>query len=80
MIRAVDLNYPLGCHAWTILRIGPNFDEPLDNDVPTNEEGWLSYSDEESEDEEQFYNVDTCDDFSNDKGTDDDMTTIVPFE
>lgn len=48
----MELDYPLGHHAQTMLRIGPNFDEPLDDDVPMDEERRLSYIDDELEEEE----------------------------
>ncbi|XP_016577508.2 uncharacterized protein LOC107875339 isoform X2 [Capsicum annuum] len=93
-IRAVELDYPLGPHARTMLRIGPDFDEPLDDDVPTEEERRMGYSDDESEEEEQSDDEsdyeseeeeqsddgDSGDDFGDDEGADDDMTALVPFD
>lgn len=37
-IYVVELDYPFGHHAQTLQRIGPDFVEPVDDDVPTNEE------------------------------------------
>lgn len=51
-VRTVELDYPLRPHARTMLRIGLDFDEPLDDDVPTDEERRMSYSNDEFEEEE----------------------------
>lgn len=37
-IRIVELDYPLGHNARTLLRIGPNFVKLVDDDMPTEEE------------------------------------------
>ena len=34
-LHAVELDYSLGHHARTMLRIGPAFVEPIDDDIPT---------------------------------------------
>ncbi|KAF3645651.1 hypothetical protein FXO38_19546 [Capsicum annuum] len=55
----------------------PGFDEPLDNDIPTDKERRMGYSDNESIDEEQSDDGDTGDNFSDDEGADDDMMALV---
>lgn len=49
-VHAVDLDYPLFYHARTFLRIGLEFIEPVDNNIPIDEERQLWNSDFEFED------------------------------
>lgn len=51
-IHAVELGYPLSHHAHNLLWVGPEFVDPVDNDMPTNEERKLRDFDIESEEEE----------------------------
>lgn len=37
-IHVIELDYPLDHHAQTLLRIGPNFVELVDDNIPTYEE------------------------------------------
>lgn len=37
-IHVVELDFPLGHHARTLLRIGPEFIEPVNDDMITNKE------------------------------------------
>ncbi|PHU30473.1 hypothetical protein BC332_02566 [Capsicum chinense] len=78
-LHAVKLDYPLGHHARTMLRIGLDFVEMVDDDIPTDEEHRYRDSNIESNEEDQ------SDDRANDDGDDidgttDNMTAIVPFE
>uniref|UniRef100_M1DTB3 Uncharacterized protein n=1 Tax=Solanum tuberosum TaxID=4113 RepID=M1DTB3_SOLTU len=45
--------YPLNDHGKTLLGIGPEFRESVDNDIPTDEENVLTSSDVESDSEEE---------------------------
>lgn len=70
MIHVVELDYPLDHKAQTLLQIGPNFVQPVDNDVPTDEELQMIDSDIESMEEddedpdlvEEAYSPDISDD------------------
>ncbi|PHT50258.1 hypothetical protein CQW23_10005 [Capsicum baccatum] len=74
-LHAVELDYPLGHHARTMLRISLDFVEPIGDGVPTNKEHRYNDSDIESDEEEQF------DDDSDDVDVDlEDMAVIVSFE
>lgn len=59
---------PLGHHARTLLRIGPEFANPVDDDVPTDEERQWQDSDIKSNDDEQSKDgdVDSDDEVDND--------------
>lgn len=61
-IHVVDLDYPLGHHAKTLLRIGPEFMEPTDNDIPTNEDRQWHDLNIESNIDDQSEDVDGQDD------------------
>lgn len=76
----IELDNPLRRDAWTMLRIGPDFVDPIDDDVPTDEERQLCYSDDESEEDEQSNDGDTGDDYSDDEGAHDNMIARVPFD
>ncbi|KAF3620990.1 hypothetical protein FXO38_32040 [Capsicum annuum] len=79
-LHAVELDYPPSHHARTLLRIGPDYVEPIDNDVPTDEEHKYRDSDMESNKEEE------SDDNAADNDGDDvdvapeDMSAIVSFD
>lgn len=78
----MELDYPLGHHAKTILRIGDKFNELVDDDIPTDEERHMAYSDDASKKEEQS---DDNDDSSDDVGDGndieaDDVLAMVIFD
>lgn len=60
-IRVRESDNTLGRHAQTTLNIGLDFVEPVDDDVQTNEERRLGYSDDESEKEDTGDDVDSGD-------------------
>lgn len=72
-VHVVELDYPLGRYTRTMLRIGPKFDKPLDDDVPTDEERLMGYSDDESKEGEQSDNGNSGENYGDDKGANDDM-------
>ncbi|PHT27520.1 hypothetical protein CQW23_32874 [Capsicum baccatum] len=79
-LHVVEIDYLLGHHASTILRIGPDLLEPDDDNVPTDEEHRYRKSNMESDEEEK-----SNDDGADDDGDDvdvapEDMSAIVPFE
>lgn len=45
-IRAIELDYPLGLHARTMLRTSSDIDKPLDDDIYTDKKRRMCYSDE----------------------------------
>uniref|UniRef100_M1DJM6 Uncharacterized protein n=1 Tax=Solanum tuberosum TaxID=4113 RepID=M1DJM6_SOLTU len=49
----VERHYPLNGHAKALLGIGPEFREPVNNDIPTDEENVLTSSDVESDSDEE---------------------------
>ncbi|KAH0672406.1 hypothetical protein KY290_024647 [Solanum tuberosum] len=49
----VERRYPLNAHAKALLGISPEFCEPVDNDIPTNEERLHTSSDVESDSDEE---------------------------
>ncbi|PHU14278.1 hypothetical protein BC332_15483 [Capsicum chinense] len=61
-------------------QVSRDFDESLDDDVPTNEERHISYSDDQSVDKEQSYDGDSGNDFGSDDGADDDVMALVIFD
>ncbi|PHU17445.1 hypothetical protein BC332_13140 [Capsicum chinense] len=79
-LYVVEFDYPLGHHARTMLRIGPNFVEPIDDDIPTDEEHRYRDSDVESDEEDQSDDNGADDDGDNVDGTPDGITAIVPFD
>ncbi|KAF3629434.1 hypothetical protein FXO38_05422 [Capsicum annuum] len=77
--HVVELDYPLGHHARTLLQIGPNFVKPIDDDMPIDEERRYRDSDMESDEEDQSNDV-ADDDADDVDGTTEDMNAIVLFE
>ncbi|XP_016542316.2 uncharacterized protein LOC107842802 [Capsicum annuum] len=67
----VELDYPLGHYARILLRIAMEFVEPIDDDVPTDEERQSRDSDIELEDNEQPDVGDTDKDADDDDPNDD---------
>lgn len=51
-IRAIEISFPVVLYAWTMLRIIPNFLEPVDDDIPIEEERRLHDSEDELEDDD----------------------------
>ncbi|KAF3640049.1 putative serine/threonine-protein phosphatase 7 long form -like protein [Capsicum annuum] len=64
---------------WTMLRIGPDFVESVDDDVPTDEEHRYRDSDMKSDEEDQSDDEGADDDSDDMDGTPEDMTATVPF-
>ncbi|KAF3681343.1 hypothetical protein FXO38_01764 [Capsicum annuum] len=82
-LHDVELYYPLCRHARTLLWIEPEFVEPMDNDVPTDEERRYQDSDVELDAEDQFDNGDgdaNTDDGYDKKDADNAIKEIVPFD
>ncbi|KAG5581295.1 hypothetical protein H5410_051922 [Solanum commersonii] len=50
----VERRYPLNDHARALLGIGPEFWEPIENDIPTNEENMRTSSDVDSDSKEKI--------------------------
>ncbi|PHU17270.1 hypothetical protein BC332_12965 [Capsicum chinense] len=65
---------------WTMLRIGPDFVESVDDDVPTDEEHRYRDSDMKSNEEDQSDDKEADDDSDDMDGTPEDMTATVPFD
>lgn len=68
----MNLDYPLGYHTRTLLRIGPEFVEPINDDVPTDKERQLRDFDIESKDEDHP-DIEAEEHGPDDKTNDDDM-------
>lgn len=79
-LYAVELDYPLGHHDKTLLRIGSGFVEPIDDDILIDMEKRYQDIDIESDDDDQSDDGDTdVDDGDDTEGTNDNMMVIVPF-
>lgn len=53
-LRRLDYDYPLNKHARAMCRVGVNFEEPLDDDVPIDDDHRLLDSDMEDNSDDDF--------------------------